>query len=105
MPQGQQALAVKLKLLGIHQAPSPEHHRDGELGEHPGPLPPPGARTGRKHPGEPSRQPHRVRQPTQQDCHCMPDQPLSVGRHGQPTIPPRTLAHQKGVLTPAPDTT
>lgn len=41
-----------------------------------------------------------VRTPAQQHRPGMPDQPPPVSHHGQPTVPPCALGHQKGALLP-----
>ena len=46
-----------------------------------------------------------VRAPAQQHRAGMPDQSLPVSHHGQPTVPPCSLAHQIGALILAADTT
>jgi len=75
-----------------------------QAGRRPRTLPPAVPVTHRQHGRERVGQPHPVRAPAQQHNTRMPDQPLAVGPHAQPTLPPCTLAHQKGAPTLASDT-
>lgn len=103
--RAEELLVVQVELLGLQQTPCSEHDRHSQLDQHPAPLPPPGRRTRRQHPGQSTRQPQAVGQFPQQHRPRMPYQLLPVSSHGQPTVPPCTLDHQKGALLSAADTT
>jgi hypothetical protein len=100
----EKSLVVGLQLLGLQQVRGTERDRHRQGDQHLGPIPPARHGAGREHPGQRRRQPRTVRALAQQHRPGMPDQPLPVGHHGQPTVPSRSLAHQKGALTLATDT-
>ncbi|WP_159043989.1 hypothetical protein [Streptomyces caelestis] len=94
-----------LELFGFGQIRGLEHDRDGVLDHDVGPLAPAVPGSGGKHLGQTPGQPDPVRDLPQQHRSGMPHQPLPAGRHGQPPVPPRKLAHHIGALIIATDTT
>jgi len=94
---------VELELLGLQQIRGAERDRDGEADERGGPVPPRRGRARWQHSRQRVGQADAVGEPAQQHRPGMPDQPFPVVRRRQTAVPPCTLAHQKGALTPVPD--
>jgi hypothetical protein len=101
--RSEQRPVVHLELFGFEEVRRAEADGHRELDDHLGSIPPATTRTARQHPGQRVGQPCTVRALAQQHRPGVPDHPLAVGPNGQPTIPPCTLAHQKGALTSVPD--
>lgn len=101
--RSEQGAVVELELLGLQQIRGAERDCDDEADERGGPVPPRRGRARWQHSRQCVGQADAVGELAQQHRPGMPDQPFPVGRHRQTAVPPCTLAHQKGALTPAPD--
>ncbi|GAA1184494.1 hypothetical protein F4556_006235 [Kitasatospora gansuensis] len=87
---------MSLQLFRLGQVGRAQHYRDGQTDDDQAPIQPARTETTRQHPAQRVSQPDPVGALAQQHRAGMPNQPLAVGLHRQPLIPPDMLRHQEG---------